>query len=272
MDSLYHYTNIDSLLGMLSKYSATNPFLTLWATHCMFTNDKSEFRYGAYFLNKIIKDIESLLKIPTKEQIQDVINHPKIIEFQKQLFKNYETTKYSAPFISSFSKAKNSLPMWIVYSQNGSGICIEFDKQLLREYFIITTKYPNINSEIGLLAKQISPIYQKIKEIHQPTNEVYKIISFALHISAVISPTIKHVAFGYEQEVRLIKYSDKVKFRASNSHVIPYTEIQIPISAVRAIHIGPKADSNIVKSLTYFLFNKGLEHIKIIKSDIPYCG
>ena len=43
---LYHYTNCESLFGMLQGYSEDNPNFTMWATHYAFMNDSSEYEFG----------------------------------------------------------------------------------------------------------------------------------------------------------------------------------------------------------------------------------
>lgn len=46
MKHLFHYTSIDGLMGMLHDCTPENPYITLRATHSMYLNDTSEYKFG----------------------------------------------------------------------------------------------------------------------------------------------------------------------------------------------------------------------------------
>ena len=58
MEHIYHYTTIDSLLGMTSNTSKNNPDFTLWASHFSCLNDPQERRYGEKILMDVINELE----------------------------------------------------------------------------------------------------------------------------------------------------------------------------------------------------------------------
>ena len=58
MELMYHYTTVDSLLGMTEHTSIKNPFITLWATHLTCLNDPEEKKFGKKIIDESLEELE----------------------------------------------------------------------------------------------------------------------------------------------------------------------------------------------------------------------
>ncbi|MFJ2329561.1 DUF2971 domain-containing protein [Pseudomonas sp. NPDC087690] len=105
-----------------------------------------------------------------------------------------------------------------------------------------------------------------------------------------LAATFKDSSFSEEREVRLVLGHDKdpmfnqrlkVHFRAKGNYLIPYVEQEIPIKAIKAIHVGPMRDQDLAytsmsafvqsQSLSESIYAERKQHcVKVIKSSIPY--
>lgn len=275
-DSVYHYTSIAGLLGMLNEYSKDNQNITKWATHGLFLNDPSEFSYGAKLLDPMIKLIEEKLSIPEKERIGGCLSLDKLIKTQGTL-----THQYGVPYISSFTYAKDCLPMWGMYADNGKGVMIEFDINELKklDVFDVNCKYCSTKYDLIQHYEIIKKVYETLRKRYVPEHMEDKlrrcqgVLLFSMHLSAFLSPTIKHASYKYEQEFRLAVQSEaEPLFRERDGVIIPYIHTYIPISAVKSIYIGPNANYDFVKSSLEILFAHKRIKINIMKSEVPYRG
>ena len=142
MAILYHYTTASALLGMLKDYTVENPNLSMWATHYMFMNDRYEYEIGCDYCRNLIKKVEDELNI--ENRISDNFgecNFETIIrETQREYATETDVFSINNPYIISFSENKDGLNMWNMYAQNGNGISIGFDEELLRRNSIAADK------------------------------------------------------------------------------------------------------------------------------------
>lgn len=271
-DTVCHYTSVASFLGMLESCSKKYPYLTMRATHGLFMNDSSEFRYGAKFLEPIIDDIENELMEPAEERIAGAIANNVLINIQSKL-----GDLLGVPFISSFTYAKENLPMWNMYAENGKGVMIVFDKNKVTtpEAFHVNCRYCANCEDIESHKDIYKKIYIHTKKyfLEGTRKRSEGIMLFTMGLSALLSPTIKHPAFKFEEEFRLAVYNKgQCMFREKRGVVIPYINNPIPVEAIKAIYIGPNADYELLRNSLEVLFaNKGVK-FNIKKSDIPYRG
>lgn len=273
-DFIYHYTSVAGLFGMLEQSSKDNPSLTLRATHCMFMNDPSELFYGGQLLRPIIEQVEQELSVPEGERFGRVFGNKKITQAQGVL-----KHQFGAPFISSFSNAKECLPMWNMYADNCKGVMIEIKSDILKKLGLspINCKYCNTSHDLTQYIPLFKDGYSKTKslyideEITQNEQRGPRLFLFYLHLSALLSALIKHPAYEYEQEVRVITRCDaEPLFREKKGVIIPYINTTIPVSAINGVYIGPNTNYELVKnSLDVFCAHKGIK-INIVKSEIPY--
>jgi hypothetical protein len=132
---LYHYTSLTTFLEILKQVKEEH--FILRGTDIKYLNDWSEMDYGTNILSECLKYYESYN--PEKENKSNQITPEKWREFLTL------STFKSEPYITSLSQNQDNLPMWSMYGDNGNGIAIGLD------FNIIKLEYNN--SKIAKLRK-----------------------------------------------------------------------------------------------------------------------
>ena len=291
MEQACHYCTIYTLEEMIKNISQKeNDYcLTFWASSIYAMNDPSEFVYGYNLLTKdILPSIEKELRIKDDRlklsrlwrQIEG-INAPKEWD-EKLMGAIYEC--HQSPFIISFSRQKDFLPMWNTYSDKGRGVCLCFDDygwicknndvQMLHKLHTSEVSYGKVDQSVyNVMQKLYANCYERYKDLSdgkQRANEMAKCLA---SIVVAASPYHKHKAYEYEKESRLIvfkKDEHEVKYRCTNhGRIVSYIEIPIKLEYLQRIIVGPCADSaSIVRELKARLSSYGITDI--VPSQIPY--
>ena len=93
----------------------------------------------------------------------------------------------------------------------------------------------------------------------------------------------KDKAFAHEKEARLIFHLAEsvpsedymghgfaIKYRPKNGYIIPYIEIEVPITCFKSITVGPLiAQLEAKQSLQKFLKSRGYNNVEINCSNVP---
>lgn len=97
---IFHYSTIPSFFNGILSFESNNqkPLVSLMATDCEYLNDPEEIKYGI----KTVKTIYKQLGYPPSKKALSPV-------------KNF--------FLTSFSKDKDSIPMWNQYAQGGFWYC-----------------------------------------------------------------------------------------------------------------------------------------------------
>lgn len=245
---LYHYTTMDALvngiIGIDERKEGKE--ICLRATHCDYLNDTSEIQLGVKFLAEYYSNHQQM-----------ELNYSEKKKYIKD-FKKLFTSQWKR-YIISFSETNKSLPMWNTYSNRGNGIAIGFEDldSLCIKDLLLKCVY---DSQI---------IKEKFDEAQR--NDVEGRLMNMLYM---LTPSIlKHEAYSYEQEVRLIGcFTESTeKYREKGGIVIPFKEVYLPKEKMTSITIGPAANQNEVEmSLKRSLDKRGFGHVQVLKSQIPY--
>ena len=303
MEKVWHYTTLNSFQAMLNNSIEMGkdglPRLSnfnFWASDLCAMNDPSEYHYGYTLLvDKLLPQIEKELRIK---------DHSLKLS---QIWKNHEQTKndpqkwheflikeniekHQTPFIISFSKQRDYLPMWNTYVSSGNGIALGFNNY---EWLLTPKTEDDYDVEVlsHLHAKDVSygedeefpyrvlldlyrRYYQKISSIENKQARFSYMVQQLSTLSVIVSPYIKHPAYQYEQESRIIKFkkdTKDVKYRCNkNGSIIPYIEIPVKKEYLVEVIIGPCANYELVyRTLRPELLMLGID-IPIEKSNIPY--
>lgn len=274
---VYHYTTCESLFGMLQGYSEDNPNFTMWATHFAFMNDASEYEFGKRVCKEAMEIYENRNGITGGKSFFAYLPSEVTKMWSKE-----------EPYIISFTEDDSSAAMWSMYADGGKGVAIILEKEshILRSIEDETPSYrkPSKCHYCGKSTELIDdnpiPLLHKIFEIlvNDPNSQI------TIHpIDAYLRtpPTIKHKAFEYEKEYRIILINRNAKYdikhRTRNGIIVPYIEEKIPSARVKGIIVGPRADFEQVKlSLQMFFKSKGGDLLRlcneIYQSDIPFRG
>lgn len=252
--SLYHYTDIHGLFGILDNQ-------VLWATDLRFLNDLSEQKHGEKLLDRAFADCiaqYSSESVPVDgNSAYGMVDALKDIwGTSRQIRGDYEPTAvhYS---VSCFSEARDQLSQWRAYAADG--YCLEFDTSDLLEHLNFVPQTGT--SADHALAADIRPVdygdtgYGELKELIKttaqeciPLNKTeshgsYRAghnMSWALRIAAY-AIFLKSDAFTEEREVRALISSGHTITTPGRFGLVPRRSIPIPRNLVKAVMVGPNA-------------------------------
>lgn len=247
---LWHYTSIDVLASIFADDSPT-----LRASHIRHLNDSSELILGLSALKSFFQNEAGDQDVMLEDE-----HDPDIYSF-------------------SLSERENSLYQWIAYSPAQGGIALGFElpelnaKQAISDGQLFYLPMPNRpgNCQIPQYRKchyfkegiPIEPAWiekqeNKLQKINLLTNAMF----------------LKHDAFNFEEEHRLF------------FHTIPGNPFGIPIlfngnkpfinfhfcrEILKQIYISPRGDKKLTeRTVKKILDVKGLSHIEVVISDIPF--
>lgn len=248
---LYHYTNINSVIGILTSQS-------LWMTNIRTANDSSE---GRLILEK------SLSKIKNGNKIRSL------------LLNNLYTC--------SFSLNGNMLSQWRAYGDIAIGFDIEKiknDSRFIKDESVKDQfgkaifcpdssgteyqecQYVEIENKISELAERVDKFAEKYNE-----EELIGKQRILLNIGSLCFG-IKHNGFSEENECRLLSFLwKKDPFKRGTTK---YIEYQIKPEFVKEIIIGPskKKSKNIDDVKDFIKKNPAYSHVVLLESGIPFKG
>ena len=291
MEQVCHYSSIYSFEKMIQNITkrGNDYYLTFWASSIYAMNDPSEFIYGYNLLIKdILPSIEKELRIKEDRlklsqlwrQIEGVNN---TMEWDKKLIGAiYES--HQSPFIISFSREKDFLPMWNTYSDKGKGVCLCFDNywyqykndniELMHKLHASEVSYGEVDKSVFNVVRILyRDYYKQYKDVQDRMQRVKEMAQCFASLAVVASPYHKHKAYEYEKESRLIEFKKdekEVQYRCNNwGRIIPYIEVPIKLEYLKQIIVGPCADSaSIIRELKAQLSSYGITDI--VPSQIPF--
>lgn len=293
---VYHYTSLSTFNKIIEGIDNGDLIFHASALHCM--NDNSEFIYGFKGFRKILPAIEQCvgniddsLKLSKMIESEDCYLHGKWSEsFVKILHEGNRT-----PFSVSTSAHNDSIPMWAMYGDGGHGVAMGLDisnlykrgknekgiKNLVNPDEVHALKivqelsldHPAVIYSMNIYKKYLEKVSQMSDE-----NDILKQKINALYdMSVYASALVKHPAFKFEREWRIIETSKKsndIHYKTNaKGELIPFIEIRIPISKLSRLVIGPCCDNPFQKRTIEELLRKiGMKNCKVIQSKVPYKG
>lgn len=270
VEVLYHYTDLNGLLGILE----TNGF---WATNYNFLNDKKEFVHG----------------IEICQQIIDEFNIPDLPEEGKVYLEAVRRLLYSNDqdiFIVSFCSKSDLLSQWRGYSGGQQGVSIGLDhKEIYRystrranEYFFVQKVIYDKKIQRAIIKDIIKSGLDKVIKYHI-TDDTFQPQEINMTLKSFIA-LFKDDSFHEESEWRRVtvnfkKSTDllKTEFRVRGNFILPYVEMPLiyqqseeRILPIREIVVAPPSSKTTINSLEYMLNQKGYGDVKVKASSIPY--
>lgn len=279
MDEIvYHYCSVDTFFNIIKNSS-------MWLSDIAKSNDYQECVRCREFVNKGMEeylrdDIEALKAWSTL--------------YEEGVYSNFSTRTFCA----CFSESKDKLSQWRGYAQDGKGMAVGFDREVLEELNQISEYYTAFGKVIYDNPQEYvqSIIADNIKKLE------YKGIG---HVALELSgnyrmqfPFVKNPGFEEEKEWRAVVCSpighcnipssenilfSKVNYRTANNKLIPYIEMnfeKVKQSIIKEIFIGPKSEvevEDIVNLLSFYGYYDGIEEgdnsrkpVAIKKSNTTY--
>jgi hypothetical protein len=281
--NIYHYTNLEGLVGILSKKG-------FWLSDVRFLNDGEELYNGSKIAEQLIRKIKNKRSYSRFNAVLDIV------------LEKIQNESYPSCYICSFSVMGDMLEQWRAYGKNGCGISIGFDLTQKTEYphFRLGPQY--FTQEV--IYKDSIKYWVLLSIIRSYKSDFYRAgrvnagiiqyIADSLFVSlSQLFANFKHESFESEREVRIIDNSGKETFyrekfhRVSNGLIVPYfasynTKLHkgdnIPIEPdnlpVTEIIVGPNTSQHeLINSISIFLSDLGYDkNIQIRKSLVPYRG
>ncbi|PTQ65047.1 Protein of unknown function (DUF2971) [Nitrosomonas oligotropha] len=285
---LYHYTSLAGLIGVINNKS-------IWASHCEFLNDSNEFSHALSFAKGYSSNI--------------FMEDDYLAVFGWVVRDSLEKMQKHDVFVCSFSEKPDLLSQWRGYCPQGSGICIGFDEDKIRQFcdkygFKLEKCIYDIKAQETKILSYLNECLEKFPKPELTRAEYdaldtsgrcehelrYRVLvetgtnkELAYGATSVFCENINDIAFlmkdyGFheESEWRIIcsNPSNKKEFRHSNSHIIPY--ITLPLieefkDSIKEIIIGPNPEKHrCKKSIEHLVESNGLESIEIKLSKIPF--
>lgn len=240
---LCHYTTAEAFLHMIHRptvdellevednnESAYGYYLTFHASDAYLMNDKME--------HKLILD-----------DMSDVI-----IKYNPMF--QYETLSCGKPYIISFCKERDYLPMWQIYAKGGNGICLVFEidddnylyplnrsnkTDSFKKIEFYNCKYVSKDGLQQLKDKWTGRIKAEYKDIYQPK------ISHTTPFLNLYKDAIKHKSkeWKYEKEVRLVCWTAFPQIKSGKNGICSYVEVKIPLRWLKEIIVGPSSSQSV---------------------------
>ena len=310
-EKVYHYTSVDAFLSMLDQMDKNNKesskhMLTFWASNAFYMNDPSEMIsiYDKY--TKVLPKIEKKLKIKDNPFSMIQFNTSNGVEMEK-IIKSIFMSLYKYSFVVSFSKQRDTIPMWVQYGGMGDGLCLVFDSKKIRDFLYDEYMKSDMLNDViyhldrGKVYEDLQKMYLKYYN-EDGDNYQYKKLGFITEMLFSYSVRVKSEYYDYEKECRLmyhiIKMCDlqevlknslekvsskmderlselhakiKTKVKSKNGCLIPYVEISIPASCLLSVIVGPASNTEMqCQALKMKLQDTCLSKIEIIPSSAPY--
>ena len=228
-DYLYHYTTLSGCLGILESSS-------LWASDARCLNDTLELTYGIDLI------CDELLKLPVATK------HRLNIEIAMRNLRSHPRDIY----IASFSTNADQLGQWRAYAGNGGvNIGLPYKKLVATFRTKMTLMGPvvyDVTEQKKLVSDLIAELLRRNRSF-SVTDSAEDGLNTGINFdfnALLLAACMKHPKFAEEDEWRVaVQFAlpREVKFRATNSMIIPYLPIQIDFTtdqfADLRIIVGP---------------------------------
>ncbi len=247
---IFHYTSIASLDGIVREDS-----ICLRATHYQHLNDKIEVVWCQESLRELCDELKD------------------ISDEDFQLY-------HSTPYIISFCNTNDDFNMWRLYGNDGNGIMLCFDHELLQAV--------SKNKAETSLGKVLYSNNENRKEKYQQASQIYDIqtVNDPVEDRFAACAFVKKDSYQIENEERFVIIKDQgiffqngefitaeskngIKHRMRGSELVPFIEVPFPIEILKAIVVGygldfEKAKKGITK--IFEQYGKAYQNVQIKKS------
>ena len=204
---LYHYCSVDTMLKILQNYC-------IWLSDAEKSNDKSELKYFAEQMEKILLNIV--------ESYQGKVNNELLTLVKKVLKKVIESICLGSAYIvrntknyfCCFSESFDLLSQWRAYGNDGQGVAIGFNTKLLSKIDdmysydfvkIIYNQKSVLKNIQEYMEGHLKYMFENLSEKEQnPTDILF-------NLAPIITPILqerfafKHPKFSEEREWRLFR-------------------------------------------------------------------
>ncbi|WP_170916304.1 DUF2971 domain-containing protein [Salmonella enterica] len=207
-------------------------------------------KYAMHFKFLPTEEITAYLIRKEVDKLYNIVNEN--LYYSNLAMKEY----YESLYVCCFSQSLKDPLMWSHYSDGMKGVCIAYDKKILKE----TSEYENLNEVVynkipieflfkDFRADKISGEFQYYDEVHKQ-HRVAEACLIRLNTFSHLYQ--KHERWGYEGEVRNIVDLNIPRSKRNGGALVKY-----PSNAVKAIFVGFKMKIvNVKMILKYCSMNR----------------
>lgn len=204
---LYHYCSIDTMLKILQNYC-------IWLSDAEKTNDKSELRYFAGQMEKMLLNIVESYKGEVNNELLTLVK----IVLKKAIESVYLGSAYivqnTKNYFCCFSESSDLLSQWRAYGNDGQGVAIGFNAELLSK---IDDMYSYDFVKVIYNQKSVLKNIQEYMEGHLKyifeniTEKELNPADIMFNLAPIMTPILqerfafKHPKFSEEREWRLFR-------------------------------------------------------------------
>ncbi len=259
--TLWHYTTVDSMFEIIESRQ-------IWMSDARYLNDKSEI-FGAYkTIQKVCKKISKSLHPVLQRALSD-----SLIELKEQ--------KQPCIFVTSFSKASDSLSQWKGYANQRNGVSIGFRATKFKQStplnpnstLLVKVIYSNEDKEamIRVFLDRLSQFVQQLKT-HKGLDSLLSTSISSYFSICMIS--FKAECWREECEIRLViphDYEKDVKFRTKSGYIIPYGVYAFePKTSLETICLLEQNSLRVVSIQEYLHRKKIKASVKVSNVDFQF--
>ena len=232
MDTLFHYTTAEGLLGILNDS-------VFWATDLRFLNDAQEAVYARETLVDAVLNVDTSA-LPLGHPAHD---HPEEFEMEFTGYKNLVAGELNSPnfpvYVTCFCEDGDLLSQWRAYGSD-HGYAIEVKADALKMAVEQISGEPHeVNRSLMQVGygpdAAIEVVASAMRELGKDTNLGHYGVHahyMALHLTAMLAG-VKHPGFEDEREWRVVaafeyEAPEHVKFRPTPMAIVPYIEVPCP--------------------------------------------
>lgn len=293
-DTLYHYTTVSGLQGILSSSS-------LYATHIAYLNDAEEMKHGVKQINELMDPVSGPI---------DVVMSDRPAEYKKTILRvldrvraeftsQHRQSLVRPPFVTCLSAMPDQLSQWRGYAQGG-GYAIHFDPKLLERtvrlsghdgrnefgerYALEQIAYDRDeawDALAGILDRLTDAICEQIEEPEASSRDA---LSFSYEFSLIelegAIARIKNPAFAEEQEFRVVAHPpDKKWYGGSCFHaptgigLVPRLVLAFDPACITGVTVGPGELMEIRKQSLEHFFDVHWDkypNVEVELSNVPF--
>lgn len=293
-----HYTSIEALESIANafKKSEDQSFLVLKATSAWETNDREELIIGFDWLMDFLKKLEKENNLGDSKYLlsnyyDDIKASPVYCHYSEERIINLLLGQETTPYVISFSRKKDNHDMWLKpYGRNGFGLCLVFDRS---EFYKIQRpngmsvhgpidvvydgRHGHLETKIKLMQIvfiEFMHFIDKVRILKDPNDIIKCKLESLDQISSSICSFIKGNGWHNESEVRLaairnfIPETDLAQI-GINENGRHYVDIQLPISSLLRIIIGPCVCKENIQKVVKSSQKLGLSINQVCKSAVP---
>jgi hypothetical protein len=252
---LYHYTDADGLKGIITAQQ-------VWFTHFEHLNDPTKMKFGIDVAKEALAEVGKR-EGPRIKVFCDMVASLFTYENMRSTFEIY---------VASFSRARDDLNQWEVYSAKGQGFAIGFAPSLFsiepqcdpkphEQVFVAPVCYgptagrllhlPPIERAAQIISKVVKRKYQAMGEINRGMSFFgelgVSLVSSEILLNCLMMKDDQHVQ---EHEVRLFiigeiaKLAPFVSTRRRGNEIVPFIKSGMPLKEpgrIVEIILGPAA-------------------------------